>query len=274
MPIGGALAIRQPPEKQVGGVRYRDLHGAMRPMTGIDEAKRPPSRSPALLTRPLRPYAEIFEIPGGLALLHGSRHRADADVDVRARYRPAHLGRYREVRVGLHGVRGRLARLTRSARPWSPGLWTVRPAARPAPPAHGVHRGHRAAHRGRGAQAAHLGFLRAGGDRGIGHAVAGRDGPGALERPARGHAPAARRVLVRVGSRRAVLHHRPGRGDAARDRGLLASGVGVAAVLCLVGTLWFAAERGTEPVVVRPERAVTRAGRQAARVRRHAPAPG
>ena len=34
-------------------------------MTGIDEAKRPPSRSPAgLLTRPLRPYAEIFEIPG------------------------------------------------------------------------------------------------------------------------------------------------------------------------------------------------------------------
>src|SRR5437667_11717918 len=37
----------------------------MRPMTGIDEAKRPPSRSPAsLLTRPLRPYAEIFEIPG------------------------------------------------------------------------------------------------------------------------------------------------------------------------------------------------------------------
>src|SRR6201989_87556 len=37
----------------------------MRPMTGIDEAKRPSSRSPAgLLTRPLRPYAEICEIPG------------------------------------------------------------------------------------------------------------------------------------------------------------------------------------------------------------------
>src|SRR6202042_3682998 len=31
-----------------------------------------------------------------------------------------------------------------------------------------------------------------------------------------------------------------------------AFGVGVAAVLCLVGTLWFAAERGTEPVVVQP----------------------
>ena len=34
-------------------------------MTGLDEAERPASRSPAgLLTRPLRPYAEIFEIPG------------------------------------------------------------------------------------------------------------------------------------------------------------------------------------------------------------------
>ncbi len=34
-------------------------------MTGIDDAKRPASRSPAgLLTRPLRPYAEIFRVPG------------------------------------------------------------------------------------------------------------------------------------------------------------------------------------------------------------------
>jgi len=34
-------------------------------MTGIDDAKEPISRSPAgLLTRPLRPYAEIFRIPG------------------------------------------------------------------------------------------------------------------------------------------------------------------------------------------------------------------
>ena len=37
----------------------------MRPMTGIDDAKGPVARSPAgLLTRPLRPYAEIFRIPG------------------------------------------------------------------------------------------------------------------------------------------------------------------------------------------------------------------
>src|SRR6266704_4365851 len=53
------------PGNPVGGVRYRDLHGAMRPMTGLDEVERPASRSPAgLLTRPLRPYAEIFTIPG------------------------------------------------------------------------------------------------------------------------------------------------------------------------------------------------------------------
>src|SRR5256886_17515702 len=45
-----------------------------------------------------------------------------------------------------------------------------------------------------------------------------------------------------------------------------ASGVGVAAVLCLVGTLWFAAERGTEPAVVRRERPASRAGGPADRV--------
>ncbi len=32
-----------------------------------------------------------------------------------------------------------------------------------------------------------------------------------------------------------------------------ASGVGVAALLCVLGTLWFAAQRGTEPVAVRPD---------------------
>jgi MFS family permease len=37
----------------------------MRTMTGIDDAEGPVSRSPAgLLTRPLRPYAEIFRVPG------------------------------------------------------------------------------------------------------------------------------------------------------------------------------------------------------------------
>jgi predicted MFS family arabinose efflux permease len=47
------------------------------------------------------------------------------------------------------------------------------------------------------------------------------------------------------------------------------SGVGVAALLCLLGTLWFAAQRGTEPVVVPPERA-----KGDPRRRRGAAAPG
>ena len=58
-----------------------------------------------------------------------------------------------------------------------------------------------------------------------------------------------------------------------------ASGVGVAALLCVLGTLWFAAQRGTEPVVVPPDRpaagrpAAGRPARTAARVR-GAAAPG
>jgi len=51
-----------------------------------------------------------------------------------------------------------------------------------------------------------------------------------------------------------------------------ASGVGVAALLCLLGTLWFAAERGTEPVVVPPDRPAGRAGPR--RRVRGAAAPG
>jgi predicted MFS family arabinose efflux permease len=46
------------------------------------------------------------------------------------------------------------------------------------------------------------------------------------------------------------------------------SGVGVAALLCVLGTSWFAAQRGTEPVVVPPERVT------GARQARGAAAPG
>src|SRR4249920_2952614 len=68
---GGYGGPGRPPMSRggLGGIvppgQYSDLHGAMRPMTGLDETERPASRSPAgLLTRPLRPYAEIFTIPG------------------------------------------------------------------------------------------------------------------------------------------------------------------------------------------------------------------
>jgi MFS family permease len=65
-----------------------------------------------------------------------------------------------------------------------------------------------------------------------------------------------------------------------------ASGVGVAAVLCVAGTLWFAAERTTEPAVVGPavvgpasgpavaETETPRSRRQRRRRVRGAPAPG
>jgi len=54
-----------------------------------------------------------------------------------------------------------------------------------------------------------------------------------------------------------------------------ASGIGLAALLCVAGSLWFAAQRGTEPVIVRPQAppappATPRRGR----VRRGRPAPG
>jgi MFS family permease len=49
-----------------------------------------------------------------------------------------------------------------------------------------------------------------------------------------------------------------------------ASGVGMAAVLCVAGTLWFAAERGTEPAIAEPEASRDPGGRRV----RGAPAPG
>ena len=52
-----------------------------------------------------------------------------------------------------------------------------------------------------------------------------------------------------------------------------AAGVGVAALLCVLGTLWFAAQRGTEPVIVRPD--PPREGRSGRPARvRGAAAPG
>jgi len=59
-----------------------------------------------------------------------------------------------------------------------------------------------------------------------------------------------------------------------------ASGVGIAALLCVAGSLWFAAQRGTEPVIVRPHTPPAAPGRRfsliprQARGRRGAAAPG
>jgi MFS family permease len=54
-----------------------------------------------------------------------------------------------------------------------------------------------------------------------------------------------------------------------------ASGIGLAALLCVAGSLWFAAQRGTEPVIVRPQAPpATPAPRRLARVHRERPARG
>ena len=52
-----------------------------------------------------------------------------------------------------------------------------------------------------------------------------------------------------------------------------ASGVGMAALLCVLGTTWFAAERGTEPPVIPPDRPATGRGPGSGR-RRGTAAPG
>jgi MFS family permease len=53
-----------------------------------------------------------------------------------------------------------------------------------------------------------------------------------------------------------------------------AAGVGVAAALCVAGTLWFAAQRRTEPAIVRDGRSLAGSVRRAPRGRREAAAPG
>src|ERR1035441_2948289 len=64
-PGGGAADPWLRGRKLIAPDRYRDGYGAMRPMTSVDDTKRTVSRSPAgLFTRSLRPYAEIFRIPG------------------------------------------------------------------------------------------------------------------------------------------------------------------------------------------------------------------
>src|SRR4029077_10642515 len=270
----GGRAIRLPPGNPVGRVRYRDLHGAMRPMTGIDEAKRPPSRSPAgLLTRPLRPYAEIFEIPGawGFSL---------AAVIGRMPMSMFGLGTVLLISAvtGRYGVAGTVSAVG------SLGYAFSSPRVARAVDSYGQRRVLLPLLTVFTVATALLivtvelklptwAFFVPG-------AVAGSAMPslGAMVR--------ARWSVLLTGSPR--LHAAFSFESVADELcfiigpaavTLLAtevsppSGVGVAAVLWLVGALWFAAERGPEPLVVRPERPAGQAGRQAARVR-GTPAPG
>jgi MFS family permease len=246
----------------------------MRPMTGIDEAKKPPSRSPAgLLTRPLRPYAEIFEIPGAWRF-------SLAAVIGRMPMSMFGLGTVLLISAvtGKYGVAGTVSAVG------SLGYAFTSPRVARAVDSYGQRRVLLPLLTVFTVSTALLiaavelklptwAFFVPG-------AVAGSAMPslGAMVR--------ARWSVLLTGSPR--LHAAFSLESVADELCFIigpaavtllatevspASGVGVAAALCLAGTLWFAAERGTEPVVVRPERPATQAGRQAARVR-GTPAPG
>jgi MFS family permease len=246
----------------------------MRSMTDIDDAKEPVGRSPtALLTRPLRPYAEIFQIPGAWRF-------SAAAVIGRMPMSMFGLGTVLLISAatGKYGVAGtvsavgalgyaftspRIARLadSRGQRRVLLPLLMVFAVATAALIA-----------------AVELGlptwaFFVPG-------AIAGAAMPslGAMVR--------ARWSVLLAGSPR--LHAAFSLESVADELCFVigpvavtllatevspASGVGVAALLCVLGTLWFAAQRGTEPVIVRPD--PPREGRSGRPARvRGAAAPG
>src|SRR6185437_14369448 len=234
----------------------------MRPMTGIDEAKRPPSRSPAgLLTRPLRPYAEIFEIPGAWRF-------SMAAVIGRMPMSMFGLGTVLLISAvtGKYGVAGTVSAVG------SLGYAFTSPRVARAVDSHGQRRVliplltvfTVATALLIVAVELHLptwAFFLPG-------AVAGSAMPslGAMVR--------TRWSVLLAGSPR--LHTAFSFESVADELCFIVGPAAVtllAAELCLVGTLWFAAERGTEPPVVRRERPASRAGRRAGRVR-GVPAPG
>ena len=243
-------------------------------MTDIDDAKESASRSPtALLTRPLRPYAEIFQIPGAWRF-------SAAAVIGRMPMSMFGLGTVLLISAatGKYGVAGtvsavgalgyaftspRIARLadSRGQRRVLLPLLMVFAVATAALIA-----------------AVELGlptwaFFVPG-------AIAGATMPslGAMVR--------ARWSVLLAGSPR--LHAAFSFESVADELCFVigpvavtllatevspASGVGVAALLCVLGTLWFAAQRGTEPVIVRPD--PPREGRSGRPARvRGAAAPG
>ena len=243
-------------------------------MTGIDDAKRPADRSPArLLTRPLQPYAEIFRVPGAWRF-------SAAAVIGRMPMSMFGLGTVLLISAatGKYGVAGavsavgsfgyaftspRIARLIDSRgqrRVLLPLLMVFAVATAMLIAAVELHLPTWA-------------FFVPG-------AIAG------ATMPSLGTMVRARWSVLLAGSPR--LHTAFSFESVADELCFVigpaavtllatevspASGVGAAAVLCVVGTLWFAAQRGTEPVVVPPDRPATGQPERPARVR-GAAAPG
>jgi len=242
-------------------------------MTGIDDTRHPASRSPAsLLTRPLRPYAEIFEIPGAWRF-------STAAIIGRMPMSMYGLGTVLLISsvTGKYGVAGAVSASG------SLGYAFTSPRVARAVDSHGQRRillpllAVFAVATALLIMAVQLqlptwAFFVPG-------AIAGATMPslGAMVR--------ARWSVLLAGSPR--LHAAFSFESVADELCFIvgpaavtllatevfpASGVGVAALLCLLGTLWFAAERGTEPVVVPPDRPADRAGPR--RRVRGAAAPG
>ena len=244
-------------------------------MTGIDEAKRPASRSPAgLLSRPLRPYAEIFQIPGAWRF-------SMAAVIGRMPMSMFGLGTVLLISAvtGKYGVAGAVSAVG------SLGYAFTSPRIARAVDARGQRRVLLPLLAVFTMATALLivavqlrlptwAFFVPG-------AVAGST------MPSLGTMVRARWSALLAGSPR--LHAAfsfesvadelcfivgPAAVTLLATEAFPASGVGVAAVLCLLGTLWFVAERGTEPAVVRPDRPDRPGGQARAGRIRGAPAPG
>jgi MFS family permease len=246
----------------------------MRPMTGMDDAKVPVSRSPAgLLARPLRPYAEIFRIPGAWRF-------SAAAVIGRMPMSMFGLGTVLLISAatGKYGVAGAVSAVG------SLGYALTSPRMARLMDSHGQRR-------------ILLPLLTVFAVSTVALIVAVELRlptwaffvPGAIAgaaMPSLGTLVRARWSELLAGSPR--LHAAfsfesvadelcfvigPAAVTLLATEVFPASGVGVAAILCVLGTLWFAAQRGTEPAVVPPGKPA--AGRLSGSTRvRGAPAPG
>jgi MFS family permease len=257
----------------------------MRPMTGSDDTRKPSSHSPlarssaALLTRPLEPYTEIFRIPGAwrfsAAAVIGRMPMSMFGLGTVLLISAA-TGRYGTAgTVSAIGSLGyafsspRLARLvdTRGQRRVLLPLLAVFTVAT-------------------AALLAAVQFRLPTWTFFLPGAIAG------ASMPSLGTLVRARWSVLLAGSPR--LHAAfsfesvadelcfvigPAAVTLLATEVFPASGIGVAALLCVGGTLWFAAQRGTEPTAVQPQPRVAAAGRRAFMARpasqpRGAPAPG
>jgi len=227
----------------------------MRLMTGIDDAKGPASRSPSgVLSRPLRPYAEIFQIPGAWRF-------SAAGVIGRMPMSMFGLGTVLLISAvtGKYGVAGAVSAVG------SLGYALTSPQIARLVDARGQRR-----------VLLPVLALFVSATAGLITAVELRLPtwaffvPGAIAgatMPSLGTMVRARWSALLAGSPR--LHAAFSFESVADELCFVvgpagvtllatevfpASGVGVAALLCVLGTLWFAAQRVTEPVIVRPDR--------------------